>query len=352
MVSVIVPARNVAAYIGLCLESLVRQSHRELEIIVVEDDSGDGTGAALAAWAKKDGRIRLERGPGMGQGAARQRGLELARGAYVAFVDGDDYLATPYSLEALVRSMDVSGADIAQGNYLCRLGERTLSARRHGWLGQPDREGRDFRFQAFFSKGHLAYVWGKMYKRAFLQSAGITFSHLPYAEDRLFNYLCYGHGAKYVFLEENVYVYRRNAHSISSAYRRQSWEIWMALAGAWEEAVGLGNWPEAWLDMAIYMLPFALFFDGKMEYAHNPGFAGLQAVVKAYQRHGRARGYGRALAEGRCLSGLDSRPWRTALRGFGLIFSRMPAWFVALGIWMLDRGAVDRRLSALGGQND
>ena len=70
----------------------------------------------------------------------------------------------------------------------------------------------EFRFQGFFSVGTLSYVWGKLYRREFLRKYQVTFTDLSYAEDKLFNMQCYICDAKYVFLEDIGYIYRKNDH--------------------------------------------------------------------------------------------------------------------------------------------
>lgn len=89
-VSVIVAVYNVKAYLPACVESLVSQSCAELEILLVDDGSTDGSGALCDEWAARDRRIKALHRPNGGLSAARNTGLENAAGEYIAFVDGDD----------------------------------------------------------------------------------------------------------------------------------------------------------------------------------------------------------------------------------------------------------------------
>jgi len=102
-VSVIVPVFNVASFLHACLDSVVSQTLREIEVVCVDDGSTDGSVEILEKLAEQDPRIRILRQPeNSGQGAARNRGLEEAKGEYVLFADADDELASADALERLV----------------------------------------------------------------------------------------------------------------------------------------------------------------------------------------------------------------------------------------------------------
>lgn len=92
MISVIVPMYNARNYIGKCLDSIVNQSYRDLEIIVVDDGSTDGSGTVADEYASKDSRIKVIHGENQGLVSARKRGIAQATGDYVLFVDSDDYI--------------------------------------------------------------------------------------------------------------------------------------------------------------------------------------------------------------------------------------------------------------------
>lgn len=102
-VSVIVPVYNAAPWLGACLDSVLGQTLREIEVICVDDGSADGSAEAIEKLAAQDTRVRVLRQPeNAGQGAARNRGLEEANGEYILFVDADDELASADALERLV----------------------------------------------------------------------------------------------------------------------------------------------------------------------------------------------------------------------------------------------------------
>lgn len=111
LVSIIVPAYNVEKYIRKCLSSICRQTYRNLEIIVVDDGSTDSTGEMLDYFSRKDKRIRVFHQDNAGTSAARNNGLDQARGEYLVFVDSDDYIAEDY-IERLLKRCQSTGADM------------------------------------------------------------------------------------------------------------------------------------------------------------------------------------------------------------------------------------------------
>ena len=112
LVSVIIPAYNVENYIPKCLSSLINQSLKDIEIIVIDDGSTDKTPDIIKEYANKDERIKIITQTNQKQGAARNRGLEIARGEYVTFVDADDWIDENY-LEELYRAVIDNGVNMA-----------------------------------------------------------------------------------------------------------------------------------------------------------------------------------------------------------------------------------------------
>jgi CDP-glycerol glycerophosphotransferase len=114
-ISVVVPVYNVEEYLDECLTSLLRQTARDLEILIVDDGSTDSSVAIAQAYADRDDRIRIIERPNGGLGAARNTGIEAATGDYLAFLDSDDVLP-PTAYELLLTSLEKTGSDFATGN--------------------------------------------------------------------------------------------------------------------------------------------------------------------------------------------------------------------------------------------
>jgi len=117
LISVIVPVYNAAAFLDQCLESIVAQTYRNLEVLVVDDGSTDGSGEICDRWAGCDGRIRVIHQPNGGHSAARNAALDVMTGEVVTMVDSDDVLH-PAFVGTLLEVMDATDADIAVCDYI------------------------------------------------------------------------------------------------------------------------------------------------------------------------------------------------------------------------------------------
>lgn len=120
ILSVIVPAFNAADFIDRCLRSILAQQRISIEVVVVDDGSNDETAAKIIDRCQQDDRITLITGPNRGPAQARNRGIETARGKYLAFVDADDEVL-PGAYATMVDSLERTGSDIATGSYI-RIG--------------------------------------------------------------------------------------------------------------------------------------------------------------------------------------------------------------------------------------
>lgn len=112
-----VPVYDVAAYLPACLDSLLAQRHRALEVVVVDDGSPDESGAIADGYAERDPRVRVVHTGNRGLGAARNEGLRHVTGEYVGFADSDD-VVPPTAYDVLVRSLERSGSDFVTGSIV------------------------------------------------------------------------------------------------------------------------------------------------------------------------------------------------------------------------------------------
>lgn len=117
IVSIIIPAFNVENYIDKCIQSIVYQSYKNIEIIIVNDGSIDKTGEKCKKWAEIDNRIIYFFKPNEGQGVARNYGIEKAHGQYLIFVDADDWIGERY-IEKLLYAIDSRGDDIVICDFI------------------------------------------------------------------------------------------------------------------------------------------------------------------------------------------------------------------------------------------
>ncbi|GGX08160.1 glycosyl transferase [Streptomyces malachitofuscus] len=174
--SIIVPVHKVQGYLHACLDSVLEQSYRDIEVIAVDDRSPDGCGEILDAYAARDERVRVLHLPeNVGLGRARNAGMPHATGDYLFFLDSDDTL-TPGALRALADRLDETGdPDVLIFDY----------ARTHWWGGTRRNalahvlaEASEGTFTAAERPGILdllMVVWNKVYRRDFVDRENFTF---------------------------------------------------------------------------------------------------------------------------------------------------------------------------------
>lgn len=223
LISIIVPVYRVEDYLKRCVDSLLSQTYENLEIILVDDGSPDRCPAICEEYGRKDARVRVIHQENVGLSGARNAGIDAARGAYLAFVDSDDYVA-PDFIEALYGLAAETGCPIAQCRFAYVQGEP---------LG--DRRGRDFRIyrgeslmeQLYGPENEATYfvvAWNKLYRRD-------LFDHIRYPEGRIHEdeattYLLFHEGKKLAFLDRALYgYYTANSGSITARFsgKRLQW---------------------------------------------------------------------------------------------------------------------------------
>ena len=112
LISIIVPVYNVEPYLSKCVDSLLAQTHKNLEILLIDDGSTDRSGELCDEYAEKDSRIVVVHQSNAGQGSARNHGISIARGDFIGFVDSDDWIALDM-YEVLLSSLQRNDCDIA-----------------------------------------------------------------------------------------------------------------------------------------------------------------------------------------------------------------------------------------------
>ena len=349
-ISVIIPVYNAEKYIRETLDSIIKQSYKNREIILIENGSKDRGPDIIQEYAAKYPEIHIIKGSGKGPGAARNRGMRLAKGDYIIFADADDYFADAEIFRKYVSLGEQTNADIIVSNYARLWEEKILPAAKHELFALCSPLSEEFRFQGFFSVGTLSYVWGKLYRREFLRKYQVTFTDLSYAEDKLFNMQCYICDAKYVFLEDIGYIYRKNDQSVSWQYRSDSAENWFRMAyelRGWLEQKNKNT--EEYASLIRYLILFAAFFDGKMEYMqHRKSLWAVRKVLRKYGSNPIGKKVFTELSDRTRNLQLKQNLWKIMIRTFSTGMKRQWYILMAVGIRMLISHRVDERLSDTG----
>ena len=146
MVSVIIPVYNVSRYLPQCLESVLNQTYKELEIIIVNDGSTDDSGLNCEEYAGKDSRIRVFHTEHRGLAASRNLGIDNAKGSFILFVDSDDWIEL-HTIDTLVRTSVRTGADVVVARNCFEYVGKTVHSkagkkRKVGQIVDLDENGR------------------------------------------------------------------------------------------------------------------------------------------------------------------------------------------------------------------
>ncbi len=187
LVSIIVPVYNVEPYLPRCLDSIRRQNWEDIEVWLVDDGSTDGSLRLCRRMEGEDRRFHVIHKENSGVSDSRNAALERARGKYLQFVDGDDYLP-PDSTETLVRAGEVTGADLVIAHFYRVSGERMAQ---QGHIRERRLVTRqEFAEEMMKAPANFYYgvLWNKLYRRTAVEANRLRFQReLNWCEDFLFN---------------------------------------------------------------------------------------------------------------------------------------------------------------------
>ena len=350
-ISVIIPVHNAEKYIDKAVQSVMEQNYTNWELLLIENGSEDASLDICKKNAEKDSRIQVLKEKNKGAGSARNTGLCSAEGEYIVFIDADDYLPDKSVFQRYMNIAKQIRADIIVSNYVRLWNGKILPAAGHDSFSVYSPDSEEFRFRGFFSVGTLSYVWGKLYRKSFLDQNMITFSEYPYAEDKLFNMQCYVCGAKYAFIEQIGNVYRKNEDSVSYKYNPESSRCWLGIAQTfknWMEEEGKDV--EQYEGLIQYTVFFASFFDAKMEYQKRwKSIWMIWKILRIYGNDSIGKDcFAKLACDRKCIPQLNQKIWRIVIKGF----SRGMKWkcYLALsfGIKQLIEHRVDEKLSDTG----
>ena len=179
MVSVIIPVYNRINTLRRCVESLLNQTYKDIEIILVDDESTDSTDVLCDELSKEDSRVKSMHVEGDGVADTRNRGIAVAQGEYLTFVDSDDYVAPDY-IEKLLAAINEEGCIMAMCNCIdVRGGGRKECI----FPGNGKREIKAFLEDTMYCRANGGTCWAKIYKRDLVKH---MFRKYNYNEDLFF----------------------------------------------------------------------------------------------------------------------------------------------------------------------
>lgn len=220
LISVLVPIYKIDRYLGICVESLLNQTYKNLEIILVDDGSPDRCPEICDLYASKDARIKVIHKPNGGLVSARKAGLMAAKGEYIGYVDGDDWVG-PGFYHSLYCSLRESDADIAIAGFSRDLFASTKNILNAIPSGVYEGEALDcikkkmISEGAFYRHGITTYLWNKLFKRRVVELYQMAMDdRITIGEDAATTYPAIMASKKIVITDNCAYHYRQREDSM------------------------------------------------------------------------------------------------------------------------------------------
>ncbi len=213
LISVIVPVYNVESYLKVCVDSILAQTYENLEIILVDDGSKDSSGKMCDEYAEKDARIKVVHKKNGGVSSARNKGLDVASGEYIGFVDSDDS-TKPNMFEILYKNMVTSDADVS----VCKANNCTKQAGDGTVDSSPENDIAIFNMSEsieniFIGRHFVGHVWNKLFKAELID--GIRFcEEISVMEDTLFSISAILRAKRVCFTKKPLYNYLTRQGSV------------------------------------------------------------------------------------------------------------------------------------------
>ena len=207
LISVIVPVYKVENYLDECVASIVKQTYRNIEIILVDDGSPDNCPKMCDEWAKKDDRVKVIHKANGGVSSARNVGIEQAQGEYICFVDSDDYILEDYC-EKMLNEMNKHNADIV----ICDLLDNGVPEYKLISTLVLDMANKDNFIDVYKNYQFLSPV-NKLFKKDLIKTKFPV--GVKYGEDEIFNLAYFDNVAKVAVIPDALYFYRYNPQSVT-----------------------------------------------------------------------------------------------------------------------------------------
>lgn len=219
-ISVIIPCYNTVQYLGRCVESVLAQTEKGLELILVDDGSDDGTGAMCDRFAAEHDNVTALHIPNSGPATAKNRGFEVARGEFVSYIDSDDEIV-PEMYERMLALADSEQADIVCCAY--RQVDEQGNRSHEGYTGERLGFGREEGLRRLLDKDKIySQGWTKIFRRAMLSENKVRFiDGLKTEEDFLYNLDAFLQSEKIALDDTPYYIYTHRERSLSREYHQQ-----------------------------------------------------------------------------------------------------------------------------------
>lgn len=227
LISVIIPVYKVEAYLQRCVDSVLKQTYENLEIILVDDGSPDGCPAICDAYAARDARVKVIHQANAGLSGARNAGIEAAKGAYLSFIDSDDYVA-PDFIESLYEACVTTGSQMSLCRWVYVHGEEIKGTDLSEEM--PEKEavtlftGRELLANLYIPDGaYYVVAWNKLYRRELFEQVRYPVGRIH--EDEATTHKIFHQVKQGAFVDRPLYGYFVAPSSITRGFnpRRLDW---------------------------------------------------------------------------------------------------------------------------------
>lgn len=215
LVSIIIPIYNVEKYLEQCIKSLINQTYRNLEIILINDGSIDESANICEKYKEQDNRIVFINKNNDGAASAKNEGLKVAKGDYITFVDSDDFIELDM-IEYMVNTIKKYNSDIVQCNFT-NLYKNTEKFKQDKIIEQKI-TSKDF-LELFLTKWDSSLFWNKLFKREVIEN--IFFTEGRCIDDEFFTYKCVINSKSIVTSNKIVYNYRMRKSGVMKSESSQ-----------------------------------------------------------------------------------------------------------------------------------
>lgn len=210
LISVIIPVYNVEKYLNKCITSVVEQTYKNLEIIIVDDGSTDQSPEICDEWKKRDSRIQVVHSSNGGAGKARNTALDMATGDYVTFVDSDDYIA-PQMYQVLLEQF-YDGIGIVECNYSMVYDDSEEFKEERKIYKIHTYSAMEAMYENINDHIFRQLIWNKMYRKDVIK--GIYFPTGKKIDDEFWTYQAIGNASKLIYMDQKLYAYRQQEQSV------------------------------------------------------------------------------------------------------------------------------------------
>jgi len=229
MISIIVPVYNVEEYLEECLESIRKQTYQDIEVILINDGSTDGSQAICEYFCQTDKRFRLINQKNQGQSVARNRGVKESIGEYIMFVDSDDVI-TPDCIETLVEIAERTQAEMTISQLECEeleTGNKSIAIKINS--DKDVIEGNDNILREFSKGNMVTYAVNKLFIVDYLRQNKLYFVKGLFAQDELWTFHLVLKINKIALHKGITYTYFLHAKSVIHNRTKRNFDNWFTI---------------------------------------------------------------------------------------------------------------------------